>query len=229
LSSVFGDIRQIAKEERSRLFGPEPEPVEAQILRRQAGEEARQIVAEALQQAETTRHEAQEVGYRTGFAEGYEAGLAAGRAEIEAERAQYRADLESLVERIEAERRRIWEEAEPQIVAFVLEIAQRVIKEEAEVNRNVALSVLRNALRRVVDTENVRIRLNLDDLETVRASREELMALVDGIRHLEIVEDRRVGPGGCVIDTNAGTIDARLETQFAEIETMIKTMIEEAA
>lgn len=229
MSSVFGDIRRVAQEERVRLFGPEPEPVEIQILRLQAGEEAQQMLAEAARQAETIRAEAREQGYRAGFAEGYEAGMAAARAEVDAERAQFRSALDALVARIEEERQRLWKEAEPQIIAFVLEIAQRIVKEEAQINRDIALSVIRNALRRVVDTETIRIRVHLEDLEIVRASREDLMTLVDGIRHLEIVEDRRVAPGGCIVETSAGTIDARLETQCAEIASVMQAMLDEAA
>ena len=71
--------------------------------------------------------------------------------------------------------------------------------------------------------------MHVDDLETVRAFREDLTALVDGIGQLEIVEDRRVSPGGCVVETTGGTIDARIETQFTEIESLLTTMTDKAA
>jgi flagellar assembly protein FliH len=63
----------------------------------------------------------------------------------------------------------------------------------------------------------------------VRASREDLIAMVDGIRNIEIVDDRRVDAGGCVIETNGGTIDAKLDTQLNEIGAALGTMLEEAA
>jgi flagellar assembly protein FliH len=43
------------------------------------------------------------------------------------------------------------------------------------------------------------------------------LLILDGARQLEIIEDRRVGRGGCVIETSAGTIDARIDTQFEQI------------
>lgn len=225
---VFEDVRQVAREERQRMLGPEPEPPEITVMREEAAAEAKRIVQEALDYAEAVREEARRSGYRKGFTEGYEAGRTAAEAEAQATAAEYRSLIEAFVKQIEAERQRLWREAERQIVAFVMEIAQKVVKEEAKINREVALSVVRNALRRVVDTERVRIRVNLADLETVRGAREELLTLIDGIDHLEIIEDRRVQPGGCVVETNAGTIDAKLETQFAELQTMLDAMQEAA-
>ena len=56
--------------------------------------------------------------------------------------------------------------------------------------------------------------------------RDDLLSLLDGIKNLEIVDDRRVGDGGCVIETNAGTIDAKIETQLAEVERALANAIE---
>lgn len=226
---MFGDIAAVAQEENRRIFGPPPEPVEIQIQRFQAAEEAQQLMAEAYAQAELVREEARQEGYDEGYLAGQLAGAQAAKVQGEQEREAYRADIVDFIAHIEVERQRIWQEAEPQIMAFVLEIAQKVVKNEVQVNREAALSVTRNALRRVVDKENIRIRVNALDLETLRAAREDLLSLVDGMRHIEIVEDRRVDAGGCIVETNAGMIDAKVDTQLAEVNTLLETMMREAA
>jgi flagellar assembly protein FliH len=110
---------------------------------------------------------------------------------------------------------------ESEIIGLVLEIARKVIKMEVEINRAAALEIVKNTLRRVADSTSLRVRVHADDLETVRANREDLYSLVDTIRKVEIVEDRRVGPGGCILETDAGTIDARIETQMEEIRRLL--------
>jgi flagellar biosynthesis/type III secretory pathway protein FliH len=41
---------------------------------------------------------------------------------------------------------------------------------------------------------------------------------------VQVVEDERVDVGGCLIDTGAGTIDARIQSQFQKLmEVMEKT------
>ena len=59
------------------------------------------------------------------------------------------------------------------------------------------------------------MRVNPADLERMREHRDELIALGD-IRNLRVVEDQRVDRGGVVVDTEAGTIDARISTQLDE-------------
>lgn len=219
----------MAAQERKRLFGPVPEPPEVQQLRRQAVEEAQQMAEESVREAQRLREEARQSGYQAGYAEGYAAGMAAAKEEADRMRAEFRADIEAIVERIEAERRRLWREAEPQILAFVLEIAQKVVKEEAAIHRDIAVSTVRNALRRIIDTARVRIRVNLADLQTVRSARDELRSLVDGVHSLEVIEDRRVSPGGCMVETDAGIIDERIESQFDEIRKALRDVLGEAA
>ena len=220
--AIFEDIEQVAETERARIMGEPGEPVEIQLMRMEAAQEARRMTQEAMEIAEHLKETAREEGRLAGFEEGHQRGYAAGMADAEEERLQYRRDIEQFIGFIEAERQRLWRESEPQILAFVLELAQKVVKDDARINRDVVQSIIRNALRRVVDTNNIRIRVNGDDLETVRSSREDLIAMVDGIRHLEIVEDRRVSPGGCVMESGSGTIDSRIETQFDEIEKALK-------
>ena len=84
-------------------------------------------------------------------------------------------------------------------------------------NPEVIRQVISNAIRRVTDKENIRIRVSVTDAPRVKEMRDDLLEVVDGLRHLEIIDDRRVGDGGCVIETNAGTIDAKIETQLGEV------------
>ena len=220
--AVFASIENVAKVERLRMFGPEPEPVDVQISRYEAAEEARRVVAEAYQVADSVRAEAERTGYEAGWAQGYLEGKAAAEAAVQAEderfRADYRDELDFLLRALAEETRELWLNAEPQIVAFAVEIARKVVKDETAVNPDIVVDLVRNALRRVVDSETLRIRVNAADLDTVRNARSDIVAVIDGVRNVEIVEDRRVARGGCVVETASGTIDANIETQFRMIE-----------
>jgi len=228
-AAVFADIGEVATVERRRIATARDEPDEIKLLRAQVAQDAQAMVAEAVAAAEMLRIQAREEGYAEGRKAGYEDARAACIAEFERSQQEWKQDIAALMALIERERRQMWLDAEAQIVHFVLEIAQKVVKDEASLNREVAVSVVRNALRRVVDTGKVRVRVNAEDLETVRASREELATLIDGIENLEIISDRRVGAGGAVVQTEGGTIDARIETQLSEIATLLNELTDEAA
>lgn len=191
---------------------------EAARLRAQAQAEADEIRSDARVQAEALR----EAAWQEGFHNGREGGRDAVTLELEGQfrgrEQDLRAEVAALVTHIGAARQALWERQEAEMVAFVLEIARKVIKTEVTQNPEIVTHVIANALRRVADKELVRIKVCPDEAERLRAGRENLLALVDGIKTLEIVDDRRVSAGGCVIETNGGTIDAKIETQLAEIE-----------
>lgn len=187
------------------------------------------IIAQARQEAEAIRQEAhtqaealREAAWHEGFHQGEQHARSTAQEAVQAEWNDYqqnlREQMQAIVTGIAEARSVLWESHEDEIVAFVLDIARQVIKTEIAQNPEVVTAVIRNAIRRVADKENVRIRVSVTDAPKVKAMREDIMTLVDGLHNLEIIDDRRIGDGGCVIETNSGTIDAKIETQLAEIE-----------
>ncbi len=214
--------------EGARLSTP-PSPVNASVGIEAALAEVEAIRAQAIRDADETRADAEiqaEALREAAWQEGFHSGEEVGRAQVGAElKAQWeiesdtlRAEVRALVDGIIQARRTLWEAQEAEMVGFVLDIARQVIKTEISQNPEIVTHVLQNALRRVTDKENVRIRVSVADAGLVRSQRDDLISVLDGLKNLEIVDDRRVGPGGCVIETNAGTIDAKIETQLAEVE-----------
>lgn len=189
-----------------------------------ARDQADMLLEDARIQADTLREAA--------WQEGYHSGQDAGRAEIEAqlrdeweaEKRDLRAYLSEMVDAIGEARRTLWERQEAEMAAFVLTVARQVVKTEVTQNPEVIRAVIQNALRRVTDKEQVRIRVSPGDAASARGMRDEIIAMTDGLRQLEIIDDRRVGDGGCVIETGAGTIDARIETQLAEVERAVDAL-----
>ena len=179
------------------------------------------ILDDARQQAEAIREAAWQEGRHAGEESAKVEVEERLRKEMETFRADVRNDLQQIVDSIADGRKRLWDQQQGEMLAFVLDISRQVIKTEVQQNENVLMEIIRNAMRRVTDKENMRLRVSVADAARIKAAREEVMQIVDGIRGLEIVDDRRMGEGGCVIETNAGTIDAKIETQLGEIERTI--------
>jgi flagellar assembly protein FliH len=55
-------------------------------------------------------------------------------------------------------------------------------------------------------------------LRILNQKKSELLHCFDGIRSILFEEDDSIQPGGCLIETNQGDIDARLESQVRVIE-----------
>ena len=190
---------------------------EAESLLASARAEAAEMIEDAQVQAESLR----EAAWQEGFHDGGQKARAVVEAELRADwdtrREALRAELDDMAAQIGAAREELWRRQETEMVGLALDIARQVVKAEITQNLDVVRQVLSNAIRRISDKDNVRVRVSVSDAPRVKEMRQDLMEIVDGLRHLEIVDDRRVGDGGCVIETNAGTIDAKIETQLAEV------------
>jgi flagellar assembly protein FliH len=211
-----------------------PSDAEAGELLQLAEEQAEQIVANAHAAADrlliTAREDADEIRLEARSL-GYTEGAADARAQIQAElEGQYDEQVKTLREGVNwvvasilEERERMWHSVEQELTTLAIEIARKVIKIEVNRGDEVIQAVITDALRRVSDRENVRILVCPDELQQVRARREDLLAALDGIKNLVIDGDRRVGAGGCTIETNAGAVDAKIETQLEQVAQALKS------
>jgi flagellar assembly protein FliH len=88
--------------------------------------------------------------------------------------------------------------------------------------REVAINVVKAALKAAILSEKVTIKLNPLDLDTAVEHKADLMDHIDGSPKVKLEKDEGVGQGGCVIETAYGNIDARLEEQMAEVEKVLE-------
>jgi flagellar assembly protein FliH len=197
---------------------------QAQSLKREAEDEAEKILADARAKAaqiesdslaafENERKEAEERGRLAGR----EAGFTEGRDEVTrlVERTQ------TVLERAQDKRAEILAETEQQIIDLVLLISRKVIKIISENQRNVVISNVVQALRKVKGRGNIIIKVNMLDIKLTTEHRKEFIALVEGAKSVQIVEDSTIDPGGCIIETDFGEIDARISSQLTELEQKI--------
>ena len=197
---------------------------EAQVIRKQGQDDAEKIISEAQEKIkqiefdsraafEAERKEAEEQG-RTA---GREAGFAEGKAEVE----RLIQRTQTVLERAQNKRTEILEETEQEIINLVLLIARKVIKVISENQRNVVISNVVQALRKVKARGNIIIRVNMADLKLSTEHVKDFINLVEGVKSVQIVEDTSVDEGGCIIETDFGEIDARIASQLAELEAKI--------
>ncbi len=127
------------------------------------------------------------------------------------------ARVETLAASLQEERATFFDRVEPELVRLAVTIAEKIIGRELELRPEIVVDMVREAMKRVRERESLRVSVNPRDLEQIRAAREDLLRAVDGVRKLDLIEDRRVDSGGCSIESENGTLDARISTQLEEI------------
>ncbi len=156
---------------------------------------------------------ANDLSYQKGFAEGKREGLRLGRKEV----APLISQLKNTSQAILQTREETLNRTQKEVVEMALAIAKRVVRANVQVNKEIVTNMVKEALRRTVDRERILIRINPQHVEEIKTHRNEYTSSVEGIENLEIIGDRRVSPGGCVVETNTGNIVADLDAQLEEI------------
>jgi flagellar assembly protein FliH len=197
---------------------------EAQSLKRQAQDDAERIIAEARKKAKEIEEETQQAfeaerkeAQEQGRAAGMEAGFVEGKAEVE----RLVRRTQTVLERAQDKRADILAETEQEIIDLVLLISRKVIKVISENQRNVVVSNVVQALRKVKGRGNIIIRVNMADVKLTTEHTKDFIQMLEGVKSIQVVEDSSVDSGGCIIETDFGEIDARIASQLAELETKI--------
>ncbi|MBN2397383.1 MAG: flagellar assembly protein FliH [Deltaproteobacteria bacterium] len=119
-----------------------------------------------------------------------------------------------LIRELETLKEKILESSEREILDLVFLIVEKVIHKEVSVDRDVVISVLREAMRTMRGKEDVRIRMNPEDYRYITETNPDFLGSYGDI----IIErDEEIARGGTVIETQSGAVDARLDRQVGKI------------
>lgn len=179
-----------------------------------AEREAEAIVEAARAEGDGLRKEAREQGYADGLREGHEKGVADGReeglAELRAALDRWLAMGDALAE---AWRNR-FEGVESEVRDVAVAAAERLAQEQLSVAPETVLGIVRDCLRRAAEAELVTVLVSPKDVALVREHRDELAKVLRGTGRFEILEEPKVEPGSCLVETKTQVIDATRATRL---------------
>ena len=167
-----------------------------------------------LRQARLKVDEIEKEAYEKGFSEGEKAGREVGEKMVEALLKQYATTLEEL----KALRRETLLASEREVIRLSLEVAKKVVRREVHLDEELILTLVKVALSRLAEQSAMTVRVNPKDYQSIlhfRHTPDHRDSLHEGIK---LTEDPLIARGGCLIETESGVIDARVEEQFREIE-----------
>jgi flagellar assembly protein FliH len=171
------------------------------------------FAARAQAEAERLYAQAQREGFQKGYEDGHEQGVAAVRSSAAA--------LASALDEWLATREALTEALEQDAVELALALAAKVLAGTLELQPERVVDVVRGALRHIADRRTITIVVDPADMEIVNSALGELRAQTGGIEHCEVQADRRVGPGGAIVRTTEGEVDACLDTQLAQARDVV--------
>ena len=155
--------------------------------------------------------------YHRRLDESYQRGLADGKNLAERGLINVFRALRTAAETVQALREKALRESEDELLHLIVMVARKVILKEVSQDRSILSEVVRNALSGLSERDRITIRLNPDDYALATSGRDDVIAIEAASDRMVLKADPSVISGGCMIDTEMGTLDATIDAQLDEI------------
>lgn len=190
-------VKIIAAEEFSKLL-------DSSELLKKVQEDAAEYKLSVAKEAEKVKEAAEEEGFQEGME-------------------QWASQLKNMDEEID----KVQKELAESIIPVALKAAKKIIGRELEISKEAVVDIVMNNLKQVAHHKKIKIHVNQDDLEVMEKSKERLKKNFESLESLLIVESDEVKPGGAIIETEGGIINAQLDNLIQVLEKAFETFIKQ--
>ena len=171
-----------------------------------------------------------EQAYQRGFTDGWEKGIieAENNWQVQGENKikPLLTSLQEVLRQLNNIRQETYQEIETEVVELALAIARRVICHETTIDREIVVCVAREALAKVEDPGRIKIKMSPSDLQFIKKTRSQLSNMIENIDNVTFEAAENIQNGGCIIETDLGEIDARIEKQLQAVEESFRNAVE---
>jgi flagellar assembly protein FliH len=170
-----------------------------------AKQEADRIIQEAKEEAERLKVQAEQQGYQDALQQ------------VQKEANQIRLQAQQVLQQAEQVREETFATMEQEIISLAVEIAEKLLSTQLQLNPDIVVEVAKEALHLVKDREQVTIYVNPEDIGAYIGRKPELVQMLSDRARLSIIADAKVEPGGCLVQTEQGIVDATAVVRWQEI------------
>jgi len=196
-------------------------------LLQKARDEARAIIANAQEEADLIRSQAETEAMElkaSNQKKGYEEGLKKAEEDIEADRLAAFQQSQELLEEARQLKIQMMRSSESDMMRLIMAIAKKVIASELTTNPYFIVNVLREAIDFLDHPDNITVYVNPQDLERILTitQSDSFFDIGSSDVNLDFRADNRISPGGCSLDSQGGSVDTRLETRISGVEQALR-------
>jgi flagellar assembly protein FliH len=129
--------------------------------------------------------------------------------------------FKALIDRLSSEEKKLIKNFENKIAELIINFAEAVIKKEISVNSEEILkNNIKHALNKLVDKSEVTIYVSPENYDFLRENIDKIGKTFE-IENLKVHRLDKVSPGGAIVESSFGSVDATTETQINEFKQLI--------
>ena len=186
-----------------------------------AKEGVKELLKDALDKAKRQSIEIKVRAKKEGHDTGYEEGFKKGEEAAQKEFSPFLATIEDLIADLTIFRKNMYDKVEREMVEMVVSLAKKVIHFEFSTRDDAVQEMIRLAVQSVLDRESMVIKINPADKGYAESFRPELHHLFSEIKNITFEAHSGVERGGCIVETNFGVVDARIDTLGEQMDRIL--------
>lgn len=127
--------------------------------------------------------------------------------------------------KLEEEIAGVRKELEKTIIPVALKASKKIVGREIELSEDTIVDIVANTLKAVSQHKKIVIYVNKKELEILDKHKQRLKDIFEHLESLSIRERDDIDLGGCVIETEGGIINARMENQWRVLEQAFEALM----
>lgn len=164
----------------------------------------------------------QEEAYQKAFELGFDEGLQKAMNEKTDEINQDLNGLEKFMSHLSILKEEMIHQNESHIVQLVYDIARRIAFDHIEEKPEVVISVIKNAIEMAQADEDVNVLVSAKQVDFLEKIKAQTGREFEFLKKVKFQVSEQVSPGSCIIETNYGVVDARIEERVSKLWTEMK-------
>ena len=129
------------------------------------------------------------------------------------------------ITKLEQEIASIRKELEKLILPVALKAAKKIVGREVELSEDAVVDIVANSLKAVSQHKKIVIYVNKKEVELLEKQKQRLKGLFEQLESLSIRERDDIERGGCVIETEGGIINARIDNLWRVLEQAFEVLM----
>jgi len=126
---------------------------------------------------------------------------------------------------LDKELKTLREDIQKKILPLSLKAARKIIGEELRLHPDRIVDIVLTSLKPVTQHRKITIYVNKADLQMLEENKSRIKKIFEHLENLSIQERGDIEPGGCMIETEAGIINAQLENQWRALESAFESFM----
>lgn len=162
-----------------------------------------------------------QAAYDEGFADGQDTTAASFKQQIQ-QHERWLRSMDSVIEELRSRYSKEVVNFENSLADLAIMVAEHILEREISSDSQIVVEQTRKAIRSLDEDIIFKIRIHPDNLEILKKVKSSLVPDSSRISDVVLAPDKSVDKGGCVLETSAGSVDAKLSTQLDKLRRSLK-------